>query len=96
MQIVEIREFEFEGNKYEVRALADEGRFEIAAYVQGQRANGYSYSVDAITDIEIATSKGFSGYRHLMDVAESDIKEKRWDQYLKALQEIGWSENSNS
>jgi len=89
MKILQSRKFEFEGQEYEIRAIADDKGISVAVFLDDERANGYTYRVDHITDYDIKASKGFQGFEHLMDIAESDVKQKYWEQYLDAVRQTG-------
>jgi hypothetical protein len=82
----EKREFEFEGNKYEIRISSDGWTTNIRVFLNNKPANGYSYSVDL--SIIIDSKKGklpVDPVEDLIKTAENDIKEKRWEKYLEAI-----------
>jgi len=79
--------FEFEGKEYEIRLSGEGGRIRVRAYLEGQRANGYEYSMDedAISDFARSTSE--NAIKHLVDLARSDVQNKVWESYLAAEKE---------
>jgi hypothetical protein len=82
--MVENRKFSFEGKEYETRVILANGRYEVAVFLDGGRANGYAYSVDFETSVAMKQSIGVEAVTHLMELAESDVRSGLWNQYLKA------------
>lgn len=88
MELVQIIPFEFEGKHYEVKVFKNESHFTVRVFLNGAAANGYEYSVDEITSFDFRRHTGVSGVSHLIETAQADIKNKVWDKYLTALEEL--------
>ena len=87
MQLLKAVPFSFEGRNYEVRVFAATGRYEVRAFLDGKPANGYSYFVDEVTNLDVATTRGYPAYEHLIELAKSDIQNRVWEQYLAAIRQ---------
>lgn len=83
MNLIEKRTFQLENNEYEIQVVADKDGYKVTVVHNGKRATPYTYCVDFITDSNLKYTQGFRGYQHLMDIAESDVKEKRREKYLE-------------
>lgn len=88
MTIVAQKTFEFEGRSYDVRVQSDGNEYTVAVFVGDDRANGYTYTASIVTDTNMKITHGVHAYEHLMDVAESDVREKYWERYIKAVQDL--------
>jgi hypothetical protein len=88
MNIVKTKMFEFEGQHHEIRVVVIGTEFKIAVFLDGKRANGYTYSAEATTNIDMKLSHGVFAYEHLMEVAESDVRQKYWEKYLEARSRV--------
>lgn len=77
------RSFSFQDEVYEVRVAIEHGRFVVAAFKGNSRANGYTYSAELQTSIDMKRTTGIEAVEHLMDIAESDVKQGYWEQYTK-------------
>lgn len=80
--------FQFEGKEYEVRVAYKDGRFCVRAYLNNQLMNGYEYCVDEITDFDFLKSQGITAVDHLVEVAQSDVKNKVWEKYIAAVEAL--------
>ena len=77
------KEFEFEGNKYEIRISSDGWTTNIRVFLNNKPANGYSYSVELPIVVDSKRGKlPMDPVEDLIKTAENDIKEKRWEKYL--------------
>lgn len=85
---MESRIFQFEGKQYEVRVGQVGDEYKVRVFQDGKPANGYTYSANVITDLDMKMSLGFHAFEHLMDVAESDVRAKYWERYLEAVQKL--------
>jgi hypothetical protein len=88
MQLYDKHQFEHNGRSYEVRIVTDGQTFWVRAFLNGRPANGYTYSVDAQTQIE-ALSRKYSEdlIASLIVTAEDDVKTGRWERYAAAVKE---------
>jgi hypothetical protein len=84
MELVDSQSFEFEGRHYEIRVAKSGNEYRVAAFLEDRRANGYTYCVDVHTDFQISATHSIQGYKHLMEIAESDVRLKIWESYISA------------
>lgn len=77
--------FSFEGKDYQIRVDLTSDGYRVRAFLDGKPANGYMYSVDEITNMDMRQSHGISAWSHLVTVAKADVENKIWDQYLAAF-----------
>ncbi len=86
---MEKKEFIFEDKQYEVRSwLQDDNEtYTVKVFVNNHPANGYNYSV-SIENINDAKRGKFPQdlLGDLINLAENDIKEKKWEKYLETMQ----------
>jgi hypothetical protein len=86
METVTTRPFEFEGRKYEIRVVLSDRRYRVPAFLDDKRADGFEYSCDVFTDAAIQSSIfDMHGFEHLMNIAESDVRNEIWEQYVAAV-----------
>ncbi len=78
--------FEFEGKSYEIRVVSDGTTIIVRAFLNGHPANGYSYSVDLPTAVDITRQLRIDPVQNLIETAIRDVKEKLWERYLEAIQ----------
>lgn len=82
------KSFKFESEIYEIKVFKtiEEDKYVVQAFLKGKPANGYSYSVKQSVKFDFMRAFGESAISNLIDHAESDIKNKTWEKYLKAVQ----------
>lgn len=84
------KEFMFEGKHYEIRSwlLDDFCTYKVKVFLNNEPVNGYHYTV-GIEDINDTKSLKFPQdlLKELMELAENDIKEKKWKKYLETFVE---------
>jgi hypothetical protein len=85
MDLIKTHQFDFEGNRYEVRISSDGENIEIQTFLNDTPANGYLYSVRFATRLGMKNNLGVDAVEDLMQQAESDVKAKMWERYTKAL-----------
>lgn len=75
MAYVETVTHTFDDETYEIRVSKTVDGFKVETFKNGKLASPYSYNISTNTshDIEALTTK--RGYKHLIDVAISDIEE---------------------
>ena len=82
----ETKEFEFEGKTYEIRIVSDGWKTRIRVFLNNKPANGYEYSVELPIIIDAKRGKlPFDPKEELIKNAENDVKEKRYERYLEAV-----------
>jgi len=84
MQEIKSIPFRFEDKEYEIRVFSDGTTFQVQAFRQGKRANGYAYTVDYMTSASLRQNLGMDAVEHLIRIAKNDIKEKVWERLLEA------------
>lgn len=84
------KEFVFEDNNYEVRSwLQDDNEtYTVKVFLNNEPANGYSYNV-SIEDVNDSKRGKFPQalLKDLVDLAENDIKEKKWEKYIENMKD---------
>ena len=83
--LIHTENYSFEGKEYQIRVESIQDGYRVRAYLDGKPANGYMYSADEITGLDMRMSHGISVWFHLINLAKSDIENRIWDQYLEAL-----------
>lgn len=76
--------FEHDGNAYESRLHGSGWDFTVKTYVNGERANGYSYSVSLPTAIDLKTVQNLDAIELLFEHAKRDIVDGVWQQFVEA------------
>lgn len=71
--------FEFEGEKYEVRMLTDGLTTKIRVFMDDKPANGYSYTVELDPDQKMLVDP----VEEMVDTAINHVKEKTWGQCME-------------
>lgn len=83
------REFEFEGKNYKVRSWEVDSIYKVRVFFDGKPANGYCYTVEIEDNIEAKKGKyPVDLLKDLMELAEQDIKEKKWERYCEIVEEV--------
>jgi len=83
------RKFEFENKKYEVRYWLEDNNetYKVKVFTEdGKPVNGYSYGIS----LEIINDEKINKYPNdllndLIILAENDVKEKKWENYLNVI-----------
>ena len=86
MDTIKVVPFEFENEKYEVRAVRKGFDISVSAYKNGEPANGYVYHVSVSTAFDFNKKFPVNAVDHLIETAKSDIEVKMWEKYLAALE----------
>ncbi len=86
------KEFDFEGRHYKIKVFKNsktDGNYEyiIRAYINDEPANGYSYHVEFTTNYDFQQKFGNDAVSHLIQQAETDVTNKIWGKYLKAIKQ---------
>jgi len=86
MSTYQIRSFQHAGNTYEVRIAPDGHTFRVRAFLNDKPANGYTYSVEVLTQIDAAMSGSIvDPLEELIKAAEHDVKSGVWEKYVAAV-----------
>jgi hypothetical protein len=86
MKEIDKRSFTHNGKTYEVRVYETNDRgYVLRTFLNGKRANPYSYSVDTDTNEYFRWDTGLEAFQHLMDIAEQDVKNETWEKYRAAV-----------
>ncbi|OGP15962.1 MAG: hypothetical protein A2V21_313080 [Deltaproteobacteria bacterium GWC2_55_46] len=82
------KQFQFDGKNYQIKvSKGDIDEYIIRAFIEDKPANGYSYHVDFTTRYDLEQQIGYDAVSHLIDQAESDVRNKIWEKYLRAIAE---------
>jgi hypothetical protein len=88
----ETQTFEHSGKEYEIRIVSEGHTTHVRAFLDGKPANGYSYSVEHIPEIDIPQyNSSSSPVKELIETAISDVKNGIWEQYLDSVRKFGGS-----
>ena len=71
--------FEFEGEKYEVRVLTDGSTTRIRVFKGDKPANGYSYTVE----LDPVEKWLVDPVEEMVDTAIKHVKDKTWEQCME-------------
>ena len=82
---MKIVKFDHAGQEYEVRIISDGNTLYIRAFKDAKPANGYRYSVDLVTAMDIEHVIGYDAIKDLVESAKTDVIENRWAKYLEAV-----------
>lgn len=85
MNLIKTHQFDFEGNRYEVRISSDGENTEIQTFLNDSPANGYLYSVRFATRLGMIHNLGVDAIEELVQQAELDVKSKMWERYTNAV-----------
>lgn len=84
------KEFVFEDKNYEVRFWLqdDDETYTVKVFLNNKPANGYNYNV-SIEDVNDSKKGKFPQdlLKDLIDLAENDIKEKKWEKYIENMKD---------
>ena len=84
------KEFVFEDKNYEVRSwLQDDNEtYTVKVFLNTEPANGYNYDV-LIENVNDSKRGKFPQdlLKDLIDLAENDIKEKKWEKYIENMKD---------
>jgi len=87
MKVVKSKKFTFENNTYDVTAVSTDEGFKVFAELNGKRVNPYVYGASFEIEADCNVQNNESAVDHLMDLAQSDIEQKIWGQYLSAVKQ---------
>jgi hypothetical protein len=82
-------EFEHEEKIYEVHVANQNNTYTVRIFLDGKPVNGYSYSVDLITQISFQHKYGVNSVDDLIEDAISDVKKGNWEKYVAAVKKYG-------
>jgi len=86
MTSYQTRTFQHNGKDYEIRIASDGHTFHVRVFVDGRPANGYTYSVEVLTQIDAAAiGSGIDLLETLIKTAEQDVRNGTWEQYVSAV-----------
>lgn len=86
----EKRSFEHAGREYEVRFTSDGHTMHIRVFLNGKPANGYTYSVEVLTQIDAKMSGALiDPVEEMIKTAISDAKNGMWEKYVAAVSGSG-------
>jgi hypothetical protein len=78
--VIEVVPFSHNLKDYEIKVYKTISGYSVKSYLNGKRANGYSYSVDTKDFIGLALKDEI--YKRLVEIAISDIKSGIWDKFI--------------
>ncbi len=82
----ESRPFEHAGKKYEVRIATDGCTTYVRVFKDGKPANGYTYQVDHVTQVDAQMSGvGTDLVEVLVTSAKNDVQTGVWERYLESV-----------
>lgn len=87
MNLIRTEQFENDGKSYEIRIYGSGWDFTVQVYLNGERVNGYSYSVSLPTAIDLNTVSNLDALKLLVQHAKRDVVENIWHQYVEAYVE---------
>jgi len=79
MRLLKKEPFTFEDSQHEIRIYSQAWEFQVRAYLNGEPANGYSYSVSLPTAIDLNQALNIDAIQNLVQLAKHDIETKLWD-----------------
>jgi hypothetical protein len=79
--------FNYLDQDYEIRWTYDGHTIHVRAFKDGKPANGFDYSVSLEVTIDISTTQGQNAVDMLIEYAERDITEGRWESLLTTINE---------
>ena len=85
MSAYQVTPFQHDGKEYEIRVNSDGLAVQIRAFLDGVPANGYIYQVNLTTAFDLKKIIGMDAIKDLIDMAKEDVKQKRWERFLEAL-----------
>lgn len=74
--------FEFNGKQYEILVIKYENGYKVRAFINNKPANPWVYSVDYETNMDFEYTIGEPAYEHLIELAKSDVVNKRLERLL--------------
>lgn len=86
MSTYQTRSFQHAGNTYETRIASDGHTIRVRVFINNRPANGYTYSVETLTQVDAAMQGGSNDpIEELIKAAEHDVKTGVWEQYVAAV-----------
>jgi hypothetical protein len=84
------RTFQHDGKEYEIRVASDGHTIHVRAFLNGKPANGYTYSVEVLTQVDAKMSDALvNPIEELIKTATSDVKNGIWEKYVAAVSAAG-------
>lgn len=77
----------FEGKDYEIRVLLDDTIINVVAFHENHPANGYRYQIQLPKKCNVKSVLEQHDVNDLVQKANDDITEKRWDALSKIIQQ---------
>lgn len=82
--------FRHDGKEYEIRIQSDGNKINVRAYLNDKPANGYTYSVEVVDQVDAKKSGVLiDPVECLIETASSDVKNGIWEEYLAAVSAAG-------
>lgn len=82
----ETKYFQHAEMKYEVRITSDGHTFRVRVYVNGKPANGYTYSVELLAQLDSQVTYSLvNPVEELVNTAITDVTNGVWEKYLAAM-----------
>lgn len=72
-QVIRNRVFDYQGQKYEVRALAEGSKVFVRVYKHGEPATPFRYSIESDTRYDLTQLHGLDGIDKLIEMAQKDV-----------------------
>lgn len=84
------RSFDHNGKIYEIRIASDGHTIRIRAFLNGKPANGYTYSVEVLTQVDAQLSGTLvNPIEELIETAIAEVKSGTWEKYVAAVRASG-------
>ena len=77
----------FEEKKYEIRVLYDDTTINVVTFFNNHPANGFRHQVKIKKGFDVEGILEMKAVNNLIEMSKNDIIEKRWDTFLKILDE---------
>ncbi len=87
MKLMRSETFTHKDKQYELRLYADGWRFTVQSFHNGERADGYSHSVDLPTAFDLQQAKNTDAIAVLFESAKNEIREENWERHVKGYLE---------
>ena len=77
----------FEEKKYEIRVLYDDTTINVVTFFNNHPVNGFRHQVKIKKGFDVEGILEMKAVNNLIEMSKNDIIEKRWDTFLKILDE---------
>ena len=82
--------FEHDEKTYEIRIASDGSTIRIQAFLNDKPANGYTYSVELLTQVDAQLSGALiDPIEELIKTAIASVKNGTWEKYVAAVSSSG-------